>query len=446
MYKKYLPIIIVMAALLAPSVAQAIPAFSKKYEAPCALCHTSWPRLNDVGVKFKLNGYQMPDTEDGGKTGKVSVADNLFLDIGAANPPVSLRLEGGLVMMQPGEGPADSQEDKFFCCVEGNEVTLDAGGSLAPNISFWLGLPWGKKGVEQGYLRFVNWFKPGLVGMDIGTMKVVDYDAVPAGREWFGSPLIAFYGSPYNNNSREIGLTAPHYDTGVRFYGRPKYGLFTYELGVYTGAQITSKQEDDSGLAFTAMGRVDKGKISVSLRYWGNTSGMIDQQATNSSGASFLFPANSSSADEKTQEFILSVRYAHPYFAIDFTLDRTSFTVGDRSVTLDGLTHSFSQDGINRMAASLGAIWYVNSWFETGLAYGFSQFEGYTQTIDDETFQMGNNDVGLIQLRAQIRPTMNMTFGLEFQMDTSSASARKRADGSSFSSQNKLVLQWDLAI
>jgi len=446
MYKKYLPAFIVMAALLMPSIAQAIPAFSKKYEAPCSLCHASWPRLNDVGVKFKLNGYQMPDSEDGGESGKVSPADNLFLDIGSANPPVSLRLEGGLILIQPGEGPDKSQEDKFFCCVEGNAVTLDAGGTMAPNISYWLSLPWGKEGVQQGYLRFVNLFKPGLLGVDIGSMKVVDYDAVPAGREWFGSPLIAFYGSPYNNNSKEIGLTAAHYDTGLRLYGRPKYGPFTYEVGVYTGAQITSSQNDDSDLAFTAMGRVDKGKISVSLRYWGNSSGKIDQKATSSSGAALLFPANSKSADEKTQEFILSARYAHPYFAVDFTLDRTSFSVGDRQVTTDGVTHSFSQEGISRMAFSLGAIWYVNSWFETGLAYGFSQYEGYTQTIDDEIFKMGNKDVGLLQLRTQIRPTMNMTFGLEIQMDTSSASARKRPDGSGFSSQNKIVLQWDLAI
>jgi hypothetical protein len=450
MNQKFLPAFIVIVALampvLMPTGAEAIPAFSKKYEAPCSMCHASWPRLNDVGVKFKLNGYQMPDTEDGGERAKLSPASNLFLDIGSANPPISLRLEGGLILMQPGQGPDTSQQDKFFCCVEGNAVTVDAGGSLAPNIGFWLSLPWGKESVEQGYLRFVNWFSPGLLGMDIGAMKVVDYDVVGAGREWFGSPLLAFYGNPYNNNSKEIGLTATHHDTGVRFYGRPSYDVFTYELGIYTGSHITSSGEDDSDLAYTIMGRVDKGKISASLRYWGNSSGMIDQQVTDSSGNSLIFPADPNNADEKTQEFILSARYTHPYFVVDLTLDRTSLTLGERSITTDESSHTFNQETINRTAFSLGAIWYVNSWFETGLAYGFSRYNDYKQTIDDEIFEIGSKDVGLIQLRTAFRPTMNMTIGLEFQMDTSSSNARKRADGTSFDAQNKLVLQWDLAL
>lgn len=446
MYQKFLPVFIVISALLMPGAAQAIPAFSKKYEAPCSLCHASWPRLNDVGVKFKLNGYQMPGTEDGGERGKLSPASNLFLDIGSANPPVSIRLEGGLILMQPGEGPEKSQESKFFCCVEGNAVTVEAGGTVAPNIGFWLSLPWGEESVEQGYLRFVNWFSPGLVSMDIGVMKVVDYDVVGTGREWFGSPLVAFHGHPYNNNSKEIGLTAVHHDTGVRFYGRPKYDVFTYELGIYTGSQITSSEEDDSDLAFTIMGRVDKGKISASLRYWVNSSGKIDQRVTDSSGASLLFPADPNNTDEKTEEFILSARYSHPYFVVDFTMDRTSFSLDDRSVTVDETIHTLSQETINRTAFSLGVIWYVNSWFETGLAYGLSQYNDFTQRVDNKIFNLGSQDVGLIQLRAVVRPTMNMTIGLEFQMDTSNAAARKRADGAAFDSQNKLVLQWDLAL
>ena len=91
--------------LAVPVSADAIPAFSKKYEAPCSMCHNSWPRLNDMGVKFKINGYQLPDSEDGGKRAKISPSEDLFLDIGSANPPVSVRLEGGLGLLQPSSGP-----------------------------------------------------------------------------------------------------------------------------------------------------------------------------------------------------------------------------------------------------------------------------------------------------------------------------------------------------
>ena len=50
--------------------ASALPAFARKYQANCALCHTNEPRLTPFGQQFKENGYQMPGTSDGGTTAK----------------------------------------------------------------------------------------------------------------------------------------------------------------------------------------------------------------------------------------------------------------------------------------------------------------------------------------------------------------------------------------
>ncbi len=446
MFKIILIAIWVATLSLLPDTAMAIPAFSKKYEAPCTLCHSTWPRLNSTGVKFKLNGYQVPDSEDGGERAKMSPGKDLFLDMGNASPPLSITLDGGMTLIQPAEGPDGAQQDKFFCCVEGNSLTLDIGGSIAPNMAYWVSLPWGKDTVGQGYLRYVNWFGPGLVGMDIGVMKIVDYDAVATGREWFGSPLVAFHGSPYNNNSREIGMTAVHHDTGVRVYGRPNYGNFTYEAGVYTGAHITGAGEDDSELAYTIMGRMDVGGFSASLRYWANTSAQIDQAVTTSTGEALVFPAALDNTDEKTEEFILSARYALPQFEIDVTLDRTSFSIGDRSLTSGDTTHTFSQGAINRTAVSVGAIWLINSWFETGVAYGFTSYDDYDKTVDSVTEPVTGLTASLMQFRMSIKPTMNSRIDLEFQFDLSDSDARKQLDGASFDSQNKLVLQWSLSI
>ena len=33
--------------------AQAIPAFSRKYQTSCSTCHNNFPELNDFGVAFK---------------------------------------------------------------------------------------------------------------------------------------------------------------------------------------------------------------------------------------------------------------------------------------------------------------------------------------------------------------------------------------------------------
>jgi len=52
---------------------QAIPAFARKYQANCALCHNNEPRLAPFGQKFLENGYQLPGTEDGAETAKMQL-------------------------------------------------------------------------------------------------------------------------------------------------------------------------------------------------------------------------------------------------------------------------------------------------------------------------------------------------------------------------------------
>lgn len=45
-------------------LAQAIPAFARKYGMPCSACHESWPMLNWFGQQFKDNGYQLGNDRD----------------------------------------------------------------------------------------------------------------------------------------------------------------------------------------------------------------------------------------------------------------------------------------------------------------------------------------------------------------------------------------------
>lgn len=44
--------------------ASAIPAFARKYNVPCSLCHVAVPKLNDFGNTFRDNGYQMMTDAD----------------------------------------------------------------------------------------------------------------------------------------------------------------------------------------------------------------------------------------------------------------------------------------------------------------------------------------------------------------------------------------------
>jgi len=41
--------------------AEAMPMFARKYDVSCSTCHTTIPRLNEVGYKFRAAGFRMPD-------------------------------------------------------------------------------------------------------------------------------------------------------------------------------------------------------------------------------------------------------------------------------------------------------------------------------------------------------------------------------------------------
>ncbi len=73
--------IVLVGALLPGMIpdAEAIPAFARKYQVNCQVCHTRQPRLNLFGEQFLENGYQLPGTEDGGIVGKLKYGD-LTLD------------------------------------------------------------------------------------------------------------------------------------------------------------------------------------------------------------------------------------------------------------------------------------------------------------------------------------------------------------------------------
>ncbi|MGA9804785.1 MAG: hypothetical protein WA383_20945 [Terriglobales bacterium] len=44
--------------------ASALPAFARKYGLRCSACHESWPALNNFGLRFRDNGYQLMNDRD----------------------------------------------------------------------------------------------------------------------------------------------------------------------------------------------------------------------------------------------------------------------------------------------------------------------------------------------------------------------------------------------
>lgn len=50
--------------LVKPEPAKAIPGLARKYGLPCSACHEAWPKLNQFGITFRDNGYQLMNDRD----------------------------------------------------------------------------------------------------------------------------------------------------------------------------------------------------------------------------------------------------------------------------------------------------------------------------------------------------------------------------------------------
>src|SRR5437763_4330404 len=56
-----LAIIISLFLVGAAVPANAMPLFARKYGVPCSTCHSTIPRLNETGYKFRAAGFRMPE-------------------------------------------------------------------------------------------------------------------------------------------------------------------------------------------------------------------------------------------------------------------------------------------------------------------------------------------------------------------------------------------------
>ena len=61
MRKSLLPITTIVLILAGVSSADAMPMFARKLNVPCGNCHTTIPRLSELGYRFREAGFRMPD-------------------------------------------------------------------------------------------------------------------------------------------------------------------------------------------------------------------------------------------------------------------------------------------------------------------------------------------------------------------------------------------------
>lgn len=111
--------VLILVSTLYPGESNAIPAFARKNGMACSGCHTAWPMLNNVGRRYKENGYRFSKEEQP----RVKINENLSWD---ESLPVSV------VLVARPYDKKDSGERKVRAL---HEAELMIGGPMGEKMS-----------------------------------------------------------------------------------------------------------------------------------------------------------------------------------------------------------------------------------------------------------------------------------------------------------------------
>lgn len=301
--------------LLFPSCSSAIPAFARKYNVNCMVCHTRPPRLNPYGERFLENGYQLPGSEDGGTIGKKRLGDLSLDDV--ANY-LGFRLRGNVLRaftFHRGPGPAKSDDHIDFAFPE--IFSIFTAGTLTNNVGFFVelesNLEEGETGVERGLLSINNIWRHDFAHLRLGRLDPSAYSSYPTLRQQvafisgettsngvFIPPTItrvalipaafaAKFSGLFDRKGAEILPSDPTLfhavsEVGVDLHGRPFGPWLLYQIGVLNGAN-ESFGDSNNAKDWYVMIRLDSAdfaRFSASLSgfaYFGSNNAKFSNRA-----------------------------------------------------------------------------------------------------------------------------------------------------------------------
>jgi hypothetical protein len=243
--------------------ANAIPAFARKYGLRCSACHETWPILNNFGLKFRDNGYQLMNDRDAPIWQNPS-----YWPITFRITPIWHRtsaLNDIDVYTSPTTFNADAAVQRIT--TEGFDLTgLDfhTGGTLEKNISFFvlpssdgtgtfhfetvmarfdniLGSSW--LNVKMGRFELNNLLsEKRMVGLTGNGGEYQTYHFIPLGDGNIFGQLgdnqfgMEYMGHSYNDRTRVSAALLSSVDGNVNLtFGNAYSGFFTFDQGIDVG-------------------------------------------------------------------------------------------------------------------------------------------------------------------------------------------------------------------
>jgi len=144
----------------------AIPAFARKYGLPCSACHIGWPVLNNFGIQFKDNGYQLGNDKD-----SPIYQNNAYFPITFRVTP-QWHLENQNKVLIDQTGTEQSVTTHGF---DLSGLDIWTAGTLSKNISFQV-LPSMGEGdgfhFESAWVRFDNLLNSPWLNVKVGKFEL----------------------------------------------------------------------------------------------------------------------------------------------------------------------------------------------------------------------------------------------------------------------------------
>lgn len=233
-----------------------IPHFARKYDKRCSVCHAAVPKLNSLGERFRLNGYQFP--------GSIESTPVWYQN----TPPISgmihgmymdMTMENNTPMPMQEIAPGDEVTIKDF---EAQSLELFAGGTLGEHLSYFSFIEFEQEGEFEdgnwqtemgiGFNQLFGMYN-NLLGGDTGSMNFkfglfemeLPFSSLRALGSPHSTPYLVYSVDPLGGGGHggsSFRLDQPQ--TGIALNGILSSG-FQYELGLVNGTNTEFDTNDE---------------------------------------------------------------------------------------------------------------------------------------------------------------------------------------------------------